>query len=114
MSSFPDRLKRLREEEEFTQEKLGSLLNVSDATINRYEKGLRNPDPNTLDKLAGIFNVSVDYLLGRTDIREPARPEVLAAHRIDDIFDRDDIPPEAKKSVEDFIAFVKKQYKIKE
>lgn len=90
MNSFPERLKQLREEMELTQKILGSMLNVSDATINRYEKGLRNPDPNTLAKLAEIFNVSTDYLLGRTNTRTPttqSEESVYAAHR-DDGYDQ--------------------------
>lgn len=64
-----ERLKLLREEKYLTQEELGKAFNITDATINRYEKGLRQPDTETLKKLADFFNVSVDYLLGRTDIR---------------------------------------------
>lgn len=66
-SSFPERLKLLRDELGLTQQQLGEKLNVSDATINRYERGQRNPDPDTLNFFADLFEVSVDYLLGRSN-----------------------------------------------
>lgn len=57
------RLKEARKNKGLTQTELGRLLGLSDATINRYEKDLRSPDPRTLKKLAGLLEISVDYLL---------------------------------------------------
>jgi len=57
------RLKKARESRELTQVELGRLIGVTDATINRYEKDLRSPDPSTLKKLASVLETSVDYLL---------------------------------------------------
>lgn len=65
------RLRKLRNEKKFTQKDVASFLNISDRTIGYYESGQRNPDPETLQKLADFFDVSVDYLLGRTDIKNP-------------------------------------------
>jgi transcriptional regulator with XRE-family HTH domain len=77
ISIFSQRLKELREQRGWTQEYLGSLVNVSDVTINRYEKDNRKPDQELLSSLADIFDVSIDYLLGRTDIkRTPTQQEV--------------------------------------
>ncbi|MDS1004755.1 helix-turn-helix transcriptional regulator [Clostridium sporogenes] len=66
---FGDRLKELREEKEMTQEELGKLLNVSRQTVSGYEAGAIEPSISNLVKLADIFNVSLDYLLGRTKER---------------------------------------------
>lgn len=66
---FGDRLKELREEKEMTQEELGKLLNVSRQTISGYEAGAIEPSISNLIKLANIFNISLDYLLGRTKER---------------------------------------------
>ena len=66
---FGDRLKELREEKEMTQEELGKLLNVSRQTISGYEAGAIEPSIANLVKLANIFNVSLDYILGRTKER---------------------------------------------
>lgn len=115
---FPKRLKQLREEKEWTQEYLGKLLGFSDATINRYEKGLRSPEPETLSKLADIFNTTTDYLLGRTDDRYGYRvaekpekyiTEIQAAHRTDDPMD--ELPEEARRSLEEFKAYIINKYK---
>lgn len=70
MVRFGDRLRSLREEKELSQEELGKVLSAAKSTISQYELGKRNPDPDTLIKLADYFYVSIDYLLGRTDHRE--------------------------------------------
>ena len=67
---FPKRLKELRTEKDISQEELGSMLNLSKSTISLYESGKRESDFNTLNKIAQYFNVSTDYLLGNSDIRE--------------------------------------------
>lgn len=66
---FCKKLKQLRKEQSMTQEHLADLLNVSRTTVVRYEKGECEPDIATLIKLADIFNISLDYLLGRTEHR---------------------------------------------
>ncbi|MGJ0908831.1 helix-turn-helix domain-containing protein [Clostridium botulinum] len=66
---FGDRLKELREEKDLTQEELGKLLNVSRQTVSGYEAENIEPNINNLVKLANIFSVSLDYLLGRTKER---------------------------------------------
>lgn len=65
--SFGYRLKQLRNERKMTQEELGKQLNVTKASISGYENGTRNPDQDALVKIAKIFNVSTDYLLGNSD-----------------------------------------------
>ena len=69
MLKFKDRFKNLREELQLNQTQLGLILNVSQKTISNYELGNRFPDEDMLNKIADLFNVSVDYLLGRTEIR---------------------------------------------
>lgn len=64
---FGDRLKKLREDKDLRQKELAKIIGLSDRTIGMYEQGRREPDFNTLTKLADFFNVSIDYLLGRTD-----------------------------------------------
>lgn len=71
MSVFGKRLKELRVEKELTQEKLGEIFNVRKGTVSNWENGNRFPDENTIIKLADFFNVSIDYLLGRTNKRQP-------------------------------------------
>lgn len=61
------RIKELRKAKKMTQLKLALELNTSQNTISRYESGEREPSIKDLIKIADFFNVSVDYLLERTD-----------------------------------------------
>jgi len=69
--TFSDRLKELRKEKNLTQEDLAKILEISRSTIAGYETERKEPDYETLKKIADFFNVSIDYLLGRTDVRSP-------------------------------------------
>lgn len=71
---FAERLTKLRKAKKLTQQELADKLNISRATYAQYEIGRRKPDYETLEKLADYFNVSIDYLLGRTDIPESWLP----------------------------------------
>ena len=68
---FKDRLKMLRKERKLTQVKLGEMLNYGYTAIANYESGRNQPSIPDLKKIASIFNVSMDYLLGVNDIRHP-------------------------------------------
>ena len=65
---FFQRIKELRKEKGLTQKEISKFLGFSDRTVGYYETGQRTPPPDILEKLADYFGVSVDYLLGRTDI----------------------------------------------
>ncbi|WP_459195802.1 helix-turn-helix domain-containing protein [Wukongibacter baidiensis] len=64
------RLRELRKEKKLTQNDVANKLGISQSAYNHYEKGIRIPDAITLKKLADILDVSTDYLLGRTNIKE--------------------------------------------
>lgn len=66
-----NRIKMLREEKNIYQKDLAKLLNVSVPAINYYENEKRAIDTETASKLADFFGVSVDFLLGKSDIRKP-------------------------------------------
>lgn len=59
-----NKIRELRKNLGLTQADLAKILNVSDRSVGFYETGERDPDTNTLKKLADYFNVSIDYLLG--------------------------------------------------
>ena len=61
------RLKELRKKRKISQLKLGIDLGMNQNTISRYETGEREADYSTLIRFADYFDVSIDYLLGRTD-----------------------------------------------
>ncbi len=61
------RLRELRKQKDISQLKLAMDLSMNQNTISRYETGEREADYKTLIKIADYFNVSIDYLLERTD-----------------------------------------------
>ncbi len=65
------RIKLLREEKELSQLELAKILNISNSTLSQYEAGNRVPGDDIKKKIANYFNVSVDFLLGRTEERNP-------------------------------------------
>lgn len=105
MSTFGSRLKQLRISKEMGLKEVGVLIGVSDSSISKYEAGIRTPDPTALVKLADFFEVTVDYLLGRTE--EP-RIKTIAAHRTDNPMH--DLPPEAQERVDEFIDLMRIKY----
>ncbi len=61
------RLKEVRKLKKLSQLKVAMDLNMNQNTISRYETGEREPGINELIKIADYFNISIDYLLERTD-----------------------------------------------
>ena len=70
MQILGERLKQLRDEFGFDQKEMGRKLNITSSAYGYYEQGRNEPPLETLVKIAEIFNVTTDYLLGRSDIRE--------------------------------------------
>lgn len=68
-----NRLRFLRNEKGESLEKISKYLNVTIQTISNYETGKRDMTPDTILKLAEYFSVSTDYLLGKSDIRNPEK-----------------------------------------
>ena len=66
---FSTRLKELRKKANLTQIEFAKTFNIANGTVGNWESGKRQPDHETLTKLADFFEVSIDYLLGRTDDR---------------------------------------------
>lgn len=66
-----ERLRSLRKEKKMTMKELGSRLKLAESTISGYETGSREPDLDVVNKLADMFEVSTDYLLGRSVARTP-------------------------------------------
>ena len=62
-------LKQLRIEKGISQQQLADKIGVSQQSVNKYENHNVEPDIDTLVRIADIFNTSVDYLIGHTDIK---------------------------------------------
>lgn len=63
------RLRELRKENNLTMKELGEKFNLAESTISGYENETRKPDMDTLGRFANFFGTTVDYLLGRSDIK---------------------------------------------
>ncbi|MGY0173266.1 XRE family transcriptional regulator [Lactococcus petauri] len=66
---FHQRLKDLRTESGYTQKQIAEMLNIKQPPYQRWESGANKPRADKLEELAKIFNVSISYLLGETDIK---------------------------------------------
>lgn len=66
-----NRLRDLREDKDLTQRDLGEYLSIHQSTYSDYELGELNIPVSALHKLADFYGVSIDYLLGRTNKKEP-------------------------------------------
>jgi len=64
------KIKKLREDNHITQKDLGNILGLSQQTIGHYETNRAHPNYETLSKMADYFNVTLNYLFGRTDDRK--------------------------------------------
>ncbi len=67
MSKFSNRLRLIRNQNKKTQKNISDFLQITDRSYQNYEYGLREPNIETLIKLADYFDVSLDYLVGRSD-----------------------------------------------
>ena len=68
--NFGLRLKQLRERKRLSQIELANILEVSNGSIIKWERNERQPDYETLEKIADFFNTSIDYLLGRSETKD--------------------------------------------
>jgi len=68
---YRNRIRDLREDRDLTQQVLAQLLQIHQTTYSDYELGRLNVPVSVLHVLADFYGVSIDYLLGRTCIKEP-------------------------------------------
>ncbi|NSW91337.1 MAG: helix-turn-helix transcriptional regulator [Firmicutes bacterium] len=115
-----NRIKQLRKENNLTQNQFASLFGLYDSTISQYENGKREPEYDTLIKIANKFNVSIDWLLGRVEskdlviletnnlpeqLRDIGVEYLMLAKEMED----KEIPPEDVRKIIDAINALKKK-----
>ena len=88
MSSFPERLIELRAENKLNQKTAAADLNISQALLSHYEKGIRECGLDFLCRAADYYKVTTDYLLGRSLSRNG-----LSEHELEDCLDDSDFSP---------------------
>ena len=110
-----DRIKDLRIKKNLTQEELAISLKLTRPTLSNWEINRTNPDHAMIAKIANYFNVTTDYLItgsdSSSDITFPHGKMVVYMEN-DKIVDASQLPNEAKKSLEDYITFLKQKYNL--
>lgn len=105
MTEFAKRLNRLYEESELSQEAFGKLFNASRSQIFHWRNGNSEPDTETLRKIATVCNTSVDWLVGKVNIRTPIETILAQSDSADGL------PPEALRSIEEFKELIQIKYR---
>ncbi len=98
---FNENLKIARERKGISQKELAEAIGVAKSTYSLYESGNREPNVQTIKKIADVLNVSADTLLGIDE-----EPTTIAAH-----FDGTEYTEEELDKIKEFAAFVKAQRK---
>ena len=70
-----ENIRNLRTDGGYTQKQIAAYLGISQNTYSQYEIGVLSYPVDALVKLADFYNVSVDYLLGRTNVKTPYPPK---------------------------------------
>jgi transcriptional regulator with XRE-family HTH domain len=70
MSNFPEILRKCRKAKKVPQREIATLLGINERALRNYEHGDREPNIDALITLADYFDVSLDYLVGRSDVAE--------------------------------------------
>ena len=78
--SFGNILKKLRQDNNLTQDELAKKIDTSRSNIANYENGKNMPSVDILEKIAKLFDCTTDYLLGKSDIRNPEEKDFRFAY----------------------------------
>lgn len=113
MATFQDRISQLFDESKDTDYKLTKdqfalKYGGSRSQLNGWLAGKGEPGSEMLKRISETFNVSVDWLVGKSNLRSP-HPTTIALSRSDD--PDSDLPDEALKQIDDFRAFIRQKYK---
>lgn len=103
-----ERISELRRRQKMTQKQLADYLSVSLNSVSLYERNLSTPDDDTKVKIAELFDVSMDYLMGTSNLETPLhkiqpRPCVLLY---------DNLPLDAYKELQSFLKYLHEKYKF--
>jgi transcriptional regulator with XRE-family HTH domain len=96
------RIKNLREKSGLSQQKLADMLGVTQQAVAKWEGDKAEPDTSMLVKISNIFNVSLDYLLCKTNVKNYDIIETIAAHH-----DGEEWTEEELEEIERFKEFVR-------
>lgn len=116
MSLLGKRIKHLREKNNYSQKRVADALGISNVQLSRYESGDRKPDPDTIVAIAKYYDVSTDYLLGKTENEkkevddEKEMKEFFSNPRLNVFFkEMADSPEEQLEELQEFWEIIKKR-----
>ncbi len=106
------RIRTIREEKQLRQADVAEVLQITASAYGHYEQGKREPDFQTLKKIATLFEVRLSYLLGETDDQQPLAGNQHAAEPVEELyFDQikgyAELDEEGKKKAQEYIEFLK-------
>lgn len=107
------RIRELREEQGISLDKLGEIFHIQKSSLSRIETGKQEPKADLINALADYFDVSTDYLLGRTDEKRPNKERfqdvyTIASHMIGNI---EQLSKEGLEELDNYIELLKLKYK---
>lgn len=110
MASLGEKIRQIRLKNNMTQEEFGKLIGAAKSTVSLYESDHSVPLDEIKKKISIAFNVSLDFLMGLSDIETPntseehkSNAETKAYH----VIDISELTDEAVKQVEDYVEFMK-------
>lgn len=107
------RIANLRQKSNLSQIEFSKLLNISNTTLSQYESGKRIPSDDVKIKIADYFNVSLDYLFGRTNILYTA-DDILnntpSSTQLNTTNQDNNIPPQAAEEFKNFKEYLIHKY----
>jgi len=108
---FAKRLEKLRHEKDLTHQQMADMLGITRQAYGNYELAKREPDIKTLKVLADFFNVSLDYLLGKSPVRSSPDHDEPTYTEIEDVIKQEDLQfngaPLNDEDKEDIMEFIK-------
>lgn len=111
--SFSEKLKALRAEKKITQQQLAEYLGVGRPTIAGYETKGKQPDFDKVMEIAEYFNVSTDYLLGMSPIRNPYNEEITKPDESSQYLDVSGLTEADIEKVKEYIELLRQKYEKK-
>lgn len=106
--TFGERLKQLREEIEYTRIQVGKIINVTPEMVGKYERGENYPgDIKIYITLAQLFGVTIDYLLGQSNVRVRSEFKDICS-----LYEQ--LPDEQRELLQDYMEFLVEKLKRRE
>lgn len=112
------RIRTIREEKQMRQADVAEVLQITASAYGHYEQGKREPDFQTLKKIAALFEVRLSYLLGETDDQRPFSQAQHAAEPAEELYFNkikgfEELDEEGQKKAQEYIEFLKLKHSKK-